>query len=326
MRILIVTPIVPRARTGNRVTALRWVRMLRGLGHRVRVASEYGGQPCDVLVALHARKSAPSVQRFRDAHPDRHIVLALTGTDLYDEIRTCPDARRSIELATRLVVLQPAGLAEFSEAVRVKTRVIIQSAERPLRPAAPDRSVFQVCVLAHLRPVKDPLRTAFAARLVPSSSKIQVVHLGNALDETLAEEALKEMAINPRYRWLGERPRAETLRTLASSRLMVLTSQLEGGANAVSEAIACSVPVIASRISGSIGVLGEEYPGYFPMGDTQALSDLLRHAETDAGFYESLTSWSERRAALVNPANERRAWQDLLRELGSGSSVISSPD
>ena len=317
MRILLVTPIVPRSRTGNRVTALRWVRMFRGLGHRVMVVSEYASQPCDVLVALHARKSAPSVERFRDEHPDRPIVLALTGTDLYDEIRTCPDARRSMELATRLVVLQPAGLAELSAATRIKTRVIIQSAERPLRPAAPDRSVFQVCVLAHLRPVKDPLRTAFAARLVPSSSKIQVVHLGNALDETLAEEARQEMAINPRYRWLGERPQAEALRVLASSRLMVLTSRLEGGANAISEAIACSVPVISSRISGSIGLLGEEYPGYFPVGDTQALSDLLRHAENDAGFYESLTSWCERRAALVNPANERRAWQDLLHELGN---------
>ena len=113
---------------------------------------------------------------------------------------------------------------------------------------------------------------------------------------------------------------------LASSRLMVLTSRLEGGANAVSEAIACSVPVISSRISGSIGLLGEEYPGNFSVGDTQALSDLLWRAESDAGFYESLTSWCGRHAALVNPANERRAWQDLLRELGSGSSVISSPD
>jgi glycosyltransferase involved in cell wall biosynthesis len=144
-----------------------------------------------------------------------------------------------------------------------------------------------------------------------------VVHLGNALDETLAEAAREEMAINPRYRWLGERPHAEAMRMLASSRLMVLTSQLEGGANAVSEAIACSVPVISSRISGSIGQLGEEYPGYFAVGDTQALSDLLHRAETDAGFYESLTSWCERRAALVNPASERRAWQDLLHELGS---------
>jgi putative glycosyltransferase (TIGR04348 family) len=317
MRILVVTPIVPRSRTGNRVTALRWVRTFRGLGHRVMVVSEYASQPCDVLVALHARKSAPSVQRFRDAHPDRPIVLALTGTDLYDEIRTCPDARRSMELATRLVVLQPAGLAELPEAVRGKARVIIQSAERPHLTAAPDRSVFQVCVLAHLRPVKDPLRTAFAARLVASSSKIQVVHLGNALDETLAEEARHEMAINPRYRWLGERPQAETQRVLASSRLMVLTSCLEGGANAISEAIACSVPVISSRIPGSIGLLGEEYPGYFPVGDTQALSDVLRRAENDAGFYESLTSWCERRAALVNPANERLAWQDLLHELGN---------
>jgi putative glycosyltransferase (TIGR04348 family) len=315
MRILVVTPIVPRSRTGNRVTALRWVRMFRELGHRVTVATRYASQSCDVLVALHARKSAPSVERFRHEHPDRPIVLALTGTDLYDEIRTDPDARRSMEIATRLVVLQPAGLAELSEAVRGKTRVIIQSAECPLRPTAPDRSVFQVCVLAHLRPVKDPLRTAFAARLVPSSSKLQVVHLGNALDESLAEAARNEIAINPRYQWLGERPRAEALRLLASSRLMVLTSRLEGGANAVSEAIACSVPVISSRIAGSIGLLGEEYPGYFPVEDTQALSDLLCRAENDARFYESLTSWCERRAALVDPAKERLAWQDLLREL-----------
>src|SRR5262245_58563198 len=183
MRILLITPMVPRARTGNRVTALRWVRMFRGLGHSVMVVSEYDGQPCDVLVALHARKSAPSVQRFRDEHPDRPIVLALTGTDLYDEIHTSPDARRSLELATRLVVLQPAGLAELPEAVRIKTRVIIQSAERPLRPAAPDQSVFQVLVLAHLRPVKDPLRTAFASLLVPSSSNIQLVDLSHAVDE-----------------------------------------------------------------------------------------------------------------------------------------------
>src|SRR5262245_35135472 len=164
MRILLVTPTTSRSRTGNRVTAVRWARMLGGLGHSVTVTSEYGGEPCDVLVALHARKSAPSVQRFRDEHPDRPIVLALTGTDLYDEIRTSPDARRSLELATRLVVLQPAGLAELPGADRLKARVIIQSARRPPRPAAPDRSVFQVCVVAHLRPVKDPLRTAFAAR------------------------------------------------------------------------------------------------------------------------------------------------------------------
>jgi putative glycosyltransferase (TIGR04348 family) len=279
------------------------------------IASQYDSQRCDILVALHARKSAPSVERFRDEHPDRPLVLALTGTDLYDEIRTCPDARRSMELATRLVVLQPAGLAELSEADRVKTRVIIQSAEPPRRPAAPDRSVFQACVLAHLRPVKDPLRTALAARLLPPDSKIQVVHLGNALDKNLAEEAREEMAVNPRYRWLGERPQTEALSTLASSQLLVLTSRLEGGANAVSEAIACLVPVISSRISGSIGLLGEEYPGYFPVGDTQALSDLLHHAETDAGFYKSLGSWCQRRAALVNPATERRAWQDLVDEL-----------
>ena len=273
MRILVVTPMVP--------LCARATESLPCGGSACFVGSATESWSCRSTAVSHVTSSwrctparvpllcSVSVTSI----PTDPSCSALTGTDLYDEIRTCPDARRSMELATRLVVLQPAGLAELSEAVRIKTRVIIQSAERPLRPAAPDRSVFQVCVLAHLRPVKDPLRTAFAARLVPSSSKIQVVHLGNALDETLAEEARKEMAINPRYRWLGERPQAEALRMLASSRLMVLTSRLEGGANAVSEAIACSVPVISSRISGSIGLLGEEYPGYFPVGDTQALSD-----------------------------------------------------
>jgi glycosyltransferase involved in cell wall biosynthesis len=140
--------------------------------------------------------------------------------------------------------------------------------------------------------------------------------MGSALHDTLAEEAIHEMAINPRYRWLGERPQAEALSILASSRLMVLTSRLEGGANAVSEAIACSVPVLSSKIAGSIGLLGEEYPGYFPVVDTQALAHLLRHAETDAGFYASVASCCERRAVLVSPAKERRAWQDLLDKLG----------
>jgi glycosyltransferase involved in cell wall biosynthesis len=163
--------------------------------------------------------------------------------------------------------------------------------------------------------VKDPFRTALAARKLPPTSRIRVRHLGAALEAGTAGRARQEERRNPRYRWLGDQPRGRALRVLARSRLLVLTSWLEGGANALSEALACSVPVLASRIDGSIGLLGRGYPGYFTAGDTTALRDLLRRAETDPRFYARLTAACRKRRPLVAPDRERRRWAALLREV-----------
>ena len=90
---------------------------------------------------------------------------------------------------------------------------------------------------------------------------------------------------------------------------------MEGGANVVGEAIACSVPVISSQISGTIGLLGEDYPGYFPVGDTYALAKLLERIETDPVFYNTIKAWCERLKPLVDPAQERQSWENLLQEI-----------
>ncbi|HEV3258559.1 MAG TPA: selenoneine biosynthesis selenosugar synthase SenB [Gemmataceae bacterium] len=311
-----MTPAPSGSRKGNRVTAQRWARILRGLGRRVDVLEEYHGERCDLLVALHALHSFPSMERYRSAWPEAPLVLALTGTDLYDSIHTRAEARQALELATRLVVLQPLGVAALPEALRAKARVIYQSVPTPRRRASPRTDLFEVCVLGHLRPVKDPFRTALAARLLPAASRLRVLHVGAALREEMAEQAAVEAAINPRYRWLGEVPRWQALRVLARCRLLVLSSELEGGANVVSEALAASVPVLSSRIAGSVGLLGEDYPGYFPVGDTEALARLLGQAEADADFYKTLQAWCARLRPLVEPARERRSWKELLRELG----------
>jgi len=101
---------------------------------------------------------------------------------------------------------------------------------------------------------------------------------------------------------------------LGRSRLLALTSQLEGGANVVTEAIAVDVPIISTRISGSIGLLGEDYPGYFEVGDTSGLTDLLHRAETDKRFYKTLQRRCQKLAGLADPAEERRRWRELLSE------------
>jgi putative glycosyltransferase (TIGR04348 family) len=285
------------------------------LGYEVGVAQEWKGEPCDVLVALHARRSFPSIERYRRAHANAPLIVALTGTDVYADLETDRETKTALELASRLVVLQPLAVEALPLPVRHKARVIYQSAEPLPHAEPPEPGLFQVCVLAHLRPVKDPLRAAYAVRSLPPSSCIRIVHAGAALTPEMEEEARAEQRGNPRYQWLGDLPRTEALTLLARSRLLALTSKLEGGANVVSEALAASVPVVSSRIPGSIGLLGADYPGYFPAGDTKALKALLLRAESDAAFYGELKQHCEALKPLTDPSRERESWKFLLAEL-----------
>jgi putative glycosyltransferase (TIGR04348 family) len=327
MKILITTPAPPRSKNGNRVTALRWARILKELGHKVTVSQVYEDGAYDLLVALHARRSHPSISRFHSLHPDKPLIVALSGTDLYRDLKHSKEARESLELATRIIALQPKAFDDLAPRLHAKTRIIYQSAQsvRAAQPLLPihnrhsDNLVgarnFTVCVIGHLRPVKDPFRAALAARLLPSSSRIRVLHVGKAMSDGMAARARAEMEKNPRYLWLGEQPRWRARRILARSHLCVLSSRMEGGANALSESIMASTPVVASRIPGTVGILGEDYPGYFTVGDTRELRRLLIRAEADPNLLSLLRSKCGKLANLFEPAREQRAWKDLLAEL-----------
>ena len=315
MKIALVTPAPAQVHTGNRTTADRWARLLSQLGHQVNVQKSWDGEECDLLIALHARRSFPAIQRFRQKHPLAPLVVALTGTDLYGDLESGTDAICSLELASRIVVLQALAAEAVPESARRKVRVIYQSAERPSPSARREESWFQVCVLAHLRAVKDPLRVAYAVRGLPSLSKIQVKHAGAVLDADFDRQVEAEQRTNPRYQWLGPLSHENAMDLLARSHMLVLTSQLEGGANVISEAIAISVPVISSLIPGSVGILGSDYPGYFPVGDNAALRKQLLRAESDDGFYRDLQQWVARLHPLVSASRERETWGALLSEL-----------
>jgi len=316
MRIVMVSPAPPGSRTGNATTAARWTRRLRELGHRVVLRTSWDGEPCDLLVALHARKSAGSVARFHRLHPGRSIVVVLTGTDLYRDLPHNAAARRAIATATRLVVLQPLAIAAIPANSRSKAVVILQAADAPRRRARPPRTKsLDVLVLAHLRAVKDPLRAARAARHLPADSRIRVVHAGAALAPADAARARAEMRRNLRYHWLGSVPPAAARRLLQRAAALVLSSRLEGGANVVSEAIVSGVPVLASRIPGSVGLLGSRYPGYFTVGDARGLARLLHRFETDPRFRARLRRDVRRLAPRFTAARERAAWRSLLAGL-----------
>lgn len=325
MKIVIVTPAASRVRNGNRNTAQRWAHFLRQLGHRVSVQVEWDGCRADLMLALHARRSHASIKRFAERCPELPLIVTLTGTDLYRDIRIDRSAQESLQLATRLVVLQEMGLSELAPALRAKTHVIYQSA-RPGQPAPPSKIRFEICVIGNLREEKDPFRCALAAALLPESSEVRISHMGRALNDDMARQAQALMEKNPRYRWLGELPHSRVRSRLARCRLMVISSIMEGGANVVSEALAANVPVIASDISGNIGMLGADYAGYYPCGNERALADLLHRAETSPEFYDLLKAQCARRKPLIESEQELAGLEQLIAAASANSSSPGGPN
>jgi putative glycosyltransferase (TIGR04348 family) len=311
VRVALICPASRGSRAGNRITALRWQGIFRELGHECFVA-EALGRKSDVVVALHARKSAAAVH---DAQVP--VALALTGTDLYRDIHRNADAQRSLRLADLLVVLHDLAALELPRNLRHKVRVVPQSSP-PIAPRRKTASSFDVAVVGHLRPEKDPLRTALAARLLPDTSRIRILHAGRALTPELRRAALAEQRINPRYRWLGELSPQKARALIAKSRLLCLTSEIEGGANVLSEALAAGTPVIASRIPAAQALLGKRYPGLFPFASTRTLAHLLARCERDASFLRKLALACRARRPLVSRGREKRAWRQILRELRHG--------
>ncbi len=325
--ICIVSPALANANNGNWQTAKRWARFLRARW-RVTLAPAWPGPDSDhnpasaapdLLIALHARRSAPSLAAFARAWPSRPTLLVLTGTDVYRDIHHDREAQASLALATRIVVLQPGALFELPTPLRAKAEVIYQSAAM-LKPAA--RRTPEVVMIGHLREEKDPLTFMRAsALLAPGAARL--VHIGGALDPALGLAAEATQRAIPNYRWLGNLPHAATRQRLKRSRLMVIASKMEGGANVIIEAVTSGVPVLASDISGNRGMLGDDYAGYFPLGDPAALARLIDRALADTAFYAQLCAQCAARAALFGPAAEQAALQKLVDNLLSQAAPAS---
>jgi len=312
VKIQIVTPSPRGSRGGNRVTALRWASQWRRLGHKPRVREKIDGESCDVLVALHARKSSAAITASRRDAPSRPIILVLTGTDIYEDLGSSKEVLRSLDLADRIVVLQDAALDELPKALRAKTAVIWQSARAPKGNVQLDKQHFAVLVIAHLRPIKDPLLAARAARRLPASSTVRVQLVGRAMDPDLGDEARQEEACNPRFVWLGPKRYAETQALLQASRVLVLSSYNEGGPAVISEAVAAGVPILSTRMPASLALLGEAYTGFFECGDEAALAALMERSETEPEFLASLHEQTISRRELVSPETERMSLRRLL--------------
>lgn len=317
-KITIVTPAPIGSLHGNRITALRWDKFLKRLGYQTQITQSWEGGDADCLIALHAYRSHASILHFKQQFPHHPVVLMMTGTDLYRDIEQHPEVLRSIEIADRIILLQSAAMEIIPKIFQSKVHVIYQSVQAVRRQPLLKRH-FIVSLIGHLRPEKDPFCVVRSLQHLPPSSTIRVQHLGKAMSPEMRQIALDYTAHyahqRPNYQWLDEQSHSQTMQKLARSHLMVITSLMEGGAHVVSEAIAIGVPIIASNIAGNRGLLGENYAGYYPVGDELALAKQLHRAQTEPSFYQLLEKQVKARQELIQPAFELRSIAALMIEV-----------
>lgn len=262
------------------------------------------------MIALHARRSSASIQAWASAWPGKPLIVVLTGTDLYRDIHTDADAEQSLALASCLVVLQDAGLAALPDAWRAKAQVIYQSAPA-LKPARKPGQRFGVLMVGHLRDEKDPL-TFMRAAAHGFAAGIHFDQIGEALAPCLDAQARATAQRLPHYRWLGGLPRAQTRQRIKRAHLLVNCSLMEGGAQVILEAVQSGTPVLATCISGNIGMLGTSYAGYFAPGDEAGLAALVRRCAAEPEFMGLLQSQCAERAPLFAPPTEKQLVINLL--------------
>ncbi|WP_372971715.1 selenoneine biosynthesis selenosugar synthase SenB [Marinobacter sp.] len=323
MNITLITPAPPGSRAGNRATAERWGHLLEHAGHLVNIITEYQGEACDLFIALHAWRSHDAVIQFRARHPDTPLIVVLTGTDIYDHQHRFPEAAlASLALADCLIGLHHRVRKDIPDRFTDKLTTVLQSADKPALSSQP-KAGFDICVIGHLRDEKDPLRAALAARRLPETSAIRVINAGKPHTPEWEQKALAQQRANSRFQWIGEVDKHAIHQLMNRCRAMVISSVMEGGANVVSEACRAGLPVIASDISGNIGLLGDNYPGYFPVGDDTELAKMLQRAEDSPGFLGDL---EERVAALAGnftPQAEQAALHTAIEKAKAGRARLN---
>ena len=312
--VLFYSPMPLLSGKGNAVSALRIAGLLDAAGVSARAVDAWNGEDATALVVLNSWRSAGLALDFRKRFPGRPLIAVLTGTDIFPHYPAHPDVDTALTAVDAIVAWHDASMEQIPERFRTKTHVIRKSAPDapgPLPPAP--EGECRVLLAGHLREVKDPFRAVEAACALPDSSPVTIIHAGEALSPEMAAEARAWMDRCPRYHWLGGISRERMWEELARARWTLNTSWAEGGANAVIESLCCGRPVMASRIPGNTGLLGNDWPALYPPGDTASLTNLLLRCG-DGEYHAELTARAVALGRKSTAAAEATGWRTLLEQ------------
>ncbi len=155
----------------------------------------------------------------------------------------------------------------------------------PCAPALPRKDgVLRLGMVGRMNdPVKNyPLLLRAMARLATRFENLEAILVGDGFLRPSLETMAHELGLSRCVRFLGNRRDVPAI--LRSLDVAVLTSDSEGLSNAILEAMACGLPVVASRVGGNIELVEEDRTGFLfaPRSEEDlvaALEKLLANAD-----------------------------------------------
>ena len=213
------------------------------------------------------------------------VITTLHGTDI-----TLVGADRSYLPITRYGIVQSDGVTAISHYLKEATKEIFQFDEITVIPnfvcqtdyqRLPDSSLHQSLapenepLLVHVsnfRPVKRPVDCVeILARVLQKGIKTRLVMVGDGSERTNVEHRARCLGIFEQCSFVGKQPRIADY--LSVSDVLLLPSEQESFGLAALEAMACEVPVIASRVGGIPEVVTDGETGFLSVvGDVEKMA------------------------------------------------------
>ncbi|PQJ28226.1 glycosyltransferase [Rubritalea profundi] len=313
MHILISSAYPLSSPKGNSITAKRIAKLLTQAGHAAQAINTDMPPPADAMIALHATKTLAASKRFKVNSPNRKLIIYLTGTDIYrEQTNNNPEFKEALILADALVVSQRASLASIPSEFQDKSHFVPASVLLPPLKKVSSPPSPSLALIGHLRSVKNPFLMNKALKEL-DGLKLDVFTLGAALEPNMLHEVHNWQQADSRFHWLNDVPYTKALSWIQQVDFTLNTSHSEGGSNAVAESIVLGTPVLASKIEGNVGMLGDDYLGYFEPNNASSLARLIHLAVTDYSFHQNLLQQITDLQQNFLPEKETAGWLKLLR-------------
>lgn len=286
--------------------ASRRVRALRGALAAARP---------EVVVSFLARTNVLSILACRGTGLP---VLVSERTDPRHNLvgKTWTAARRLLYPHAAGVVVQTESVATWARAFCPRVHVIPNFVERPSRLAEPrvDRGPRRLVAMGRLGPEKgfDLLIEAFA-RVAAAHPEWSLTILGEGPQRPALEARVRRARLGQRVSLPGHV--LDPLPFLASSHVFALSSRFEGFPNALLEAMACGLPVVAFDCpSGPAEIVADGVNGLLvPRGDVGALAASLSSLMNDPIARARLGLAAREISATLSPGVVLERWSAALR-------------